>query len=121
MGSYEEAFFYERGTPVRYLLADRAAVESEQQFPAMGAAGRFRLNYISRKVILKSFCKSGSIPTQIRQLIFYINSSKEQVDGFVGELTSAKRLRNTVYKKNYSHRLHGRARFYRIHLSSPNR
>ena len=33
-----------------------------------------------------------SIPTQVCQLILDISSSKEQVDGFVGELTSAKRL-----------------------------
>jgi len=33
-----------------------------------------------------------SIPTQIRQLIFYISNSKEYVDGFVRELTFAKRL-----------------------------
>jgi len=32
----------------------------------------------------------NSIPTQIRQLIIYIRNSKGLVDGFVGELTSAK-------------------------------
>jgi len=33
-----------------------------------------------------------SIPTQICQLILYISKSKGYVDGFVGQLTSAKRL-----------------------------
>ena len=33
-----------------------------------------------------------SIPTQIRQLILHISYSKVEVVGFVGELTSAKRL-----------------------------
>ena len=32
-----------------------------------------------------------SIPTQIRQLIFYIRNSEGYVDGFVGELTPTKR------------------------------
>ena len=32
------------------------------------------------------------IPTQICQLILYISNSKGQVDEFVGDLTSAKRL-----------------------------
>ena len=35
---------------------------------------------------------SKSIPTQICQLILHISNSKEYVDGFVGELTSAKGL-----------------------------
>ena len=38
------------------------------------------------------FGQLRSIPTQIRQLIFRISNSKGHVDGFVGELTSAKRL-----------------------------
>ena len=33
-----------------------------------------------------------SIPTHIRLLILYIINSKGQVDGFMGELISAKRL-----------------------------
>ena len=33
-----------------------------------------------------------SIPPQIRQLFLYISNNKGQVDGFVGELTFAKRL-----------------------------
>jgi hypothetical protein len=39
------------------------------------------------KVVLQK-----SIPTQIHQLILYISNSKGQADGFVGQLTSAKRL-----------------------------
>ena len=33
-----------------------------------------------------------TIPTQPLQLILHISNSKGQVDGFMGELTSAKRL-----------------------------
>ena len=33
-----------------------------------------------------------SIPTKIRQLILYINDSKDQVEEFLGELTFAKQL-----------------------------
>ena len=33
-----------------------------------------------------------SIPTQIRQLVLYLSNSEKYVDGFVGKLTSAKRL-----------------------------
>ena len=39
------------------------------------------------KVVLQ-----GSIPSQLRQLIFYYYLYTENVDGFVQELTSAKRL-----------------------------
>jgi len=39
------------------------------------------------KVVLRK-----PIPTQIRQLVLYISNSKEYVDGFVRELTFAKRL-----------------------------
>ena len=45
--------------------------------------------------LTQSFLKSvlqKSIPTKIRELIPYISKSKGYVDGFVGELTSAKRL-----------------------------
>ena len=37
-------------------------------------------------------------PTQIRQLILYIGNSEGKVDRFVGELTSAKRLRKHVVR-----------------------
>ena len=37
-------------------------------------------------------CFQKSIPTYIRQLILYICNREGQVDGFVGGLTSAKRL-----------------------------
>ena len=40
-----------------------------------------------------------SIPTQIRQLILYISNSKGWVDGFVGELTSAKRIQKHFCKR----------------------
>ena len=36
------------------------------------------------------------MPAQILQLILFIDNRKGQVVGFVGELTSAKRLSNTV-------------------------
>ena len=52
--------------------------------------GHWLLTYLTQsvfKVVLHE-----SIPTQIRQLILYIINSQGYVDGFVGELTSAKRL-----------------------------
>ena len=42
------------------------------------------------KIILQ---KSG--PTQIRRLLLYISNSRGSIDGFVGELTSTKRLPKT--------------------------
>ena len=37
-----------------------------------------------------------SIPAQVRQLILYIRDNEGSVDGFVGELTSAKQLYNIL-------------------------
>ena len=47
-------------------------------------------NIISQNVFM--FCFAKSIPAQIRQLILYIIYNKRRVDGFVRELTFAKRL-----------------------------
>jgi len=67
------------------------------QHRAGAQAGRHQ-GIISHKAFLKSFCK---IPTQIRRLInSHTNPStypllilyKEEIDGFVRELTFAKRL-----------------------------
>ena len=48
---------------------------------------RRRIHHLPNQVVLQM-----SIPSQIRQLILYISNSKGHADGFVGELTSAKRL-----------------------------
>ena len=44
---------------------------------------------MTTKCILK-FVLQKSIPTKIRQFVLYISNSTGQVDGFVGESTSAK-------------------------------
>jgi len=66
--------------------ADRVGRLDHRVQPALSATSPG----LSHTKFFKSVCKS--IPTQIRQLILYISNSKGEVDGFVGELTSAKRL-----------------------------
>ena len=51
-----------------------------------GGIGSYLTQSVYQVVLQKS------IPTKIRPLILYINNSKGYVDGFVGKLTSAKRL-----------------------------
>ena len=52
---------------------------------------RLRQSLSYTKCVSK-FVLQTSIPAHIRQLILYISNSKGYVDGFVGELTSTKRL-----------------------------
>ena len=53
----------------------------------------FSCAYLSHRVFITSFYKSQkSIPAQIRQRILYISNDEGYVDGFVQELTFAKRL-----------------------------
>jgi hypothetical protein len=63
---------------------------------------------ISHKVFSKS-----SISTQIHQLIIYMSESKRQVDGFVGELTSAQTTlkilsvrsrQNSIHEQELTHK-----------------
>ena len=61
-----------------YLLAHRVMDEEQMKV------------YLTQSVFEVVLQKS--ILTQIRQLILYMSNSKGQVDGFVGKLTSAKRL-----------------------------
>ena len=49
------------------------------------------------KVVLQN-----SIPTQIHQLIPFIHNSEGQVDGFVGVLTSAKRLEKYFVRDKFA-------------------
>jgi hypothetical protein len=49
-----------------------------------------RRSYLTQSVLQVVLQKT--IPRQIRQLIVYISNIEEQVDGFVGDLTSAERL-----------------------------
>ena len=50
---------------------------------------------VSQKVFITSFLQK-SIPPQIRQLVIYYYLYEEQVDGFVRELTFAKRLHQNI-------------------------
>ena len=53
----------------------------------------FSRAFLSHRVFVMSSYKSQkSIPAQIRQRILYISHDKGYVDGFVQELTFAKRL-----------------------------
>ena len=56
---------------------------------------RIQFEYLGGMYLTQSvfqFVLRKSIPIHIRHLILYISKSKEYVDGFVVELTSAKRL-----------------------------
>ena len=59
------------------------------------------LSYLTHSVFKGVLQKS----TQIRQFILYISNSKGLVDGFVGELTSAKRLSKHCVRYNLGRRL----------------
>ena len=52
----------------------------------------YRLSYLKHCVLKVDF--QTSILIQIRQLILCISNSERYVDGFIGELTSAKQLQN---------------------------
>ena len=59
------------------------------------AAARLNLMQSAVRVVLQT-----SILTQIRHLVLYISNSDGSFDGFVGELTSAKRLRLCVSRNS---------------------
>ena len=73
---------------IRQLVEFKPSVKvSGAELGASGRTSRFHITQSALEAVLKK-----SIPTQIRQLILYISNSKGQVDRFVGELASAKRL-----------------------------
>jgi len=55
------------------------------------------LHYYITQSIFKIVLQK-SLPTQIRHLILYTSNSTGYVDGFVGDLTSAKQFKNTFCK-----------------------
>jgi len=58
--------------------------------PGLDIVADFVITYLTESV--HNVVLHESIPTQIFHLTLYISNSKGQIDGFVGELTFAKRL-----------------------------
>ena len=55
------------------------------------ARGRAQTQTFSTQTVFEGILQKTNLP-QSRQRVLYISNSKGCVDGFVGELTSAKRL-----------------------------
>ena len=79
------------------LVSYKIVVKLDVSIPAPSSSANFPsscgiyLTSSAFQVVLQE-----SIPTQIHQLDIHISNSKESVDGFVGDLTSAKTLEKHI-------------------------